>query len=228
NHGGFRQTDNLGYLCWFNNNTADTIDFRGVKVLNPEGLTGHRIFEYSEIENSNFTEAKKYAGLSGGFIGGTYDGIADLSHITSTGPFNLAPGATDTAVFAIIGGMTWNQFMEAAVQAEQKYDIVTAVDDDGGAPLPAAFTLDQNHPNPFNPTTTISFTLPKTMTARLDVFDILGRTVRTLHDGPMTAGTHALVWDGKDGEGRAAASGIYFYRLRAGDAGQTRKMILVK
>lgn len=227
-HGGFRQADNLGYLCWFNNNTADTVDFRGVKVLNAEGMTGHRIFQYGEISNSNFTEAKKYEGLSGGFVYGTYDGIADLSHMTSTGPFNLAPGATDTAAFAVIGGATWNQFMEAAVQAEQKYDIVTAVEDDDGAPLPAAFTLDQNHPNPFNPTTTISFALPKTTSARLDIFDILGRTVRTLHDGPLAAGTHAIVWDGKDGEGRTVASGIYFYRLRAGEASQTRKMILVK
>jgi hypothetical protein len=118
--------------------------------------------------------------------------------------------------------------MEAAVQAEQKYDIVTAVDDGGGVPVPQEFSLDQNHPNPFNPTTTISFALAKMTTARLDVFDILGRTVRTLQDGPLTAGVHSIIWDGKDGEGHVAASGIYFYRLRAGEASQTRKMILVK
>ncbi|MDD4050472.1 MAG: S8 family serine peptidase [candidate division Zixibacteria bacterium] len=228
NHGGFRQADNLGYLCWFNNNTADTSDFRGVKVLNPEGLTGYRIFPHDSIENSNFTEYRKYAGLSGGFVYGTFGGMDDLSHMTSTGPFNLTPGETDTAVFAIIGGRTWDEFMEASVQAEQKYDIVTDVTDDGKPPLPLTFSLDQNHPNPFNPATTISFSLPKAAHTRLDVYDILGRTVRTLHDGPLAAGAYALVWDGKDADGHAVASGIYFYRLRSDDHSQSRKMILLK
>jgi hypothetical protein len=89
-------------------------------------------------------------------------------------------------------------------------------------------TLDQNRPNPFNPSTEIRFALPYRCAARLDVFDTAGRLIRILHDGTMEAGRHSVVWDGTNNAGRAVGSGVYFYRLRAGKETVSRKMVLLR
>ena len=102
---------------------------------------------------------------------------------------------------------------------------------DGAAPA-AAIALHGNTPNPFNPTTTIRFTVPGTkgaMTeATLEVFDLSGRRVATLLDGPVRSGPRAVVWNGADDRGRSVASGLYFARLRAAGETATRKMVLIK
>ena len=93
---------------------------------------------------------------------------------------------------------------------------------------PASFALLGNYPNPFNPNTTISFTLPVPGKATLTVYDITGRKVRTLVSGTFVAGVHSVVWDGKDGKGEVASSGVYLTRLQSGKAVCTAKMIIVK
>jgi len=95
-----------------------------------------------------------------------------------------------------------------------------------GAPL--VFRLDGNYPNPFNPLTTISFTLPHAGPARLDVFDLRGRVVRTIWQGHLGPGTHEMSWDGKDGKGRTVAAGTYFARLLMDDFKASCKMVLAK
>ncbi len=99
-----------------------------------------------------------------------------------------------------------------------------------GLSLPRAFTLEQNSPNPFNPSTTLGFSVPEGYEGEvsLQVFDLRGRLVRTLSEGPREPGHHLVFWDGSDQQGHPLASGIYFYRLRAGDFAQTRKMVLMK
>ena len=94
--------------------------------------------------------------------------------------------------------------------------------------LPRDFVLGQNFPNPFNPTTTISYSLPSRSRLTLDIFDVLGRRVRTLVDGLRPAGKYTAEWDGCDDDGRPVSSGVYLYRLTAGQFAQTRKMVLVK
>ena len=85
-----------------------------------------------------------------------------------------------------------------------------------------------NFPNPFNPSTTISFTLPNAGHATLDVYDLLGRHVLTLFDQSVSAGEHLVVWDGKDRYGASVASGIYFYRLTTEVSSISKKMLLLK
>ena len=80
-----------------------------------------------------------------------------------------------------------------------------------------------NFPNPFNPATEISFTLPRQAEVKLEVFNIMGQKVTTLIDGQMNAGEHSCVWDGSD-----VASGVYFYRLETPDFVDTKKMVLMK
>jgi hypothetical protein len=100
--------------------------------------------------------------------------------------------------------------------------------------LPSAFELDQNYPNPFNPSTTIRFTIPSaqsgsaSISATLRVFNILGEVVKTLVDEPLAPGTYEKVWDGRDGQGNSVASGIYFYKLKAGNFTDTKKMVMMK
>ncbi len=99
-------------------------------------------------------------------------------------------------------------------------------DDPGQTPAPAI--LAQNWPNPFNPRTSISFELLQAGPARLDIFDLRGRAVKTLLDKELGTGTHSLDWDGTDSRGAPVASGVYFYRLSAGGASSSRKMLLLK
>jgi hypothetical protein len=82
-----------------------------------------------------------------------------------------------------------------------------------GADRPVVFTLGQARPNPFNPATTISFSIPQDRLATLTIYDVNGRLVRTLVDRSVSSGTHAVVWNGTDDSGRAAASGVYVIRL---------------
>ncbi len=93
---------------------------------------------------------------------------------------------------------------------------------------PKLFALGQNHPNPFNPKTTISFSLPTTGQVDLVVYSATGQQVRTLADGSMAAGSHDVVWDGKDDAGVSVGSGIYFYRLQGENLSETKKMLLLK
>ena len=91
-----------------------------------------------------------------------------------------------------------------------------------------SLALDQNVPNPFNPQTTIGFSLPGSEHVRLDIYDIGGRSVQRLIDSPMQAGYHRTEWNGKDAHGRTVASGVYFYRLTVGKQTSTKKMILLR
>lgn len=94
--------------------------------------------------------------------------------------------------------------------------------------VPRVLALEANRPNPFNPETTIRFSLPKATDVSLEVYDIGGRLVETTAHGAFEAGRHEAVWLGVDSEGRPVASGTYFYRLRAGDKVLTGKMTLIR
>ncbi len=88
--------------------------------------------------------------------------------------------------------------------------------------------LYQNYPNPFNPATTISFDLPRAAHVRLSVYSVKGELVSTLIDRRMSEGRKEIVWNAAGGNGRPVSSGVFFYRLTAGDLVRTRKMVLLK
>jgi hypothetical protein len=91
-----------------------------------------------------------------------------------------------------------------------------------------AFNLHGNYPNPFNPTTTISFDLPKAATVNLDIFNLRGQKVRSLVNTELPSGTHNAVWNGRDDAGSPVSSGVYLYRLSNGEREITRRMVLMK
>lgn len=100
--------------------------------------------------------------------------------------------------------------------------------EDGLDEFPSTFDLKQNYPNPFNPETSITYNLTKPGNVSLQVFDITGRHIAELTQGYTQAGTHSVVWDGKNQNGQAVASGLYLYRLDVDGTASTRTMTLLK
>jgi len=105
---------------------------------------------------------------------------------------------------------------------------VTNVLEVEGASRPLGYRLSQNHPNPFNPETTIRYQLAETGVVRLSLYNVSGQLIRTLVDGAYPAGTYTATWDGTDDAGQAVASGVYLCRMVAGDYRAVRKMVLVR
>jgi hypothetical protein len=93
---------------------------------------------------------------------------------------------------------------------------------------PGKFDLDQNHPNPFNSATIISYQLQKTSHVVLKIYNALGQEVRTLINGNQGPGVKTAIWDGKDSYGTDMGSGIYIYKLNAGKHHKTRRMLLLR
>jgi hypothetical protein len=94
--------------------------------------------------------------------------------------------------------------------------------------LPTVYSLNQNFPNPFNPTTTIEYSIPQSGNVELVVYNMAGQKVRTLIEQSQSAAFYKVVWDGRNDSGEAVASGLYFYRLVSGNFSKIAKMTLVK
>jgi hypothetical protein len=116
-----------------------------------------------------------------------------------------------------VGDLNWFPARKAAWLADPVSDVPTM------GVIPEAFKLEQNYPNPFNPSTTISFGLPKETHVLLEVYDILGRKVATLVDEQRVAGSYTVTFDASH-----FGSGVYFYRIKAGDQFLAKRMLLVK
>ncbi|HKK21567.1 MAG TPA: C25 family cysteine peptidase [candidate division Zixibacteria bacterium] len=147
-----------------------------------------------------------------------FDGVTDGS-----GQINLPIDLYEDSTYTIAAIKTGATIGFKSIQPS----IVTGVNESNDQ-LPRDFELAQNYPNPFNPSTTIGFSLPARSKVVLEVFDVLGRRVRTLADGNYTSGRHEVVWDGETDSGSKVSSGIYFYRLQANAFSATKKMLLLK
>jgi hypothetical protein len=98
----------------------------------------------------------------------------------------------------------------------------------GEETIPESFFLIQNYPNPFNPETDIEYALPVDCQVKLTIYNLLGQKVKTLVNEPQTAGYKTVHWNGRDEQGNLVSSGIYFYKLNAGDYTATKKMVMTK
>ena len=127
-------------------------------------------------------------------------------------------------VISLLGGDN-NAYNDTLVtETRSEGETATGTGDNDTPP----FSLGQCYPNPFNPSTTISFTLGEAARVRLSVYDVSGRLVRELLDGQRGSGQHSEIWNGKDNAGRGVSSGVYFYRLEAGAFMETKKMVLLR
>jgi len=181
-----------------------------------------------EVSNDNVNWVNVWTGYDG-FENLTWtETVLDISDIADMeSAVYIRWGMEAENAFNPFGGFNIDDIEIIAVYDSTQPATDISETDDGV--FPDQFELDQNYPNPFNPATRISFSLPKAAEVRLEIFNILGQRIVTLLDGDlMRAGEHTVRWDGYIQSGHIAASGIYFYRLKAGDAVDSKKMIMLK
>ena len=131
-------------------------------------------------------------------------------------------------------GVTWSvtasdgQVTTAAANGTGTLDVITGVEDEELAGIPEEFALHQNYPNPFNPETTIRYQLPESANVLVKIYNLQGRWVRTLVNENKEAGFHEIVWDARDEAGKDVSSGLYLYRIQAGDFTDVKKLMLLR
>jgi len=142
--------------------------------------------------------------------------------------YGLTDGVVNGKIYAIGGNEPG--FIASSKVEELTFSIVSVEDNVSIGPV--SFALHQNYPNPFNPATTIRFAIPERLTeearVQLKIYNLLGELVRTLVDEQKFSGQYTVEWDGKNHRSEPVASGIYIYRLTAGEFKQTRRMLLLK
>ena len=227
NAGGFSIYDEFVWIAENSGPGPDNKDSpRGCMVLEGPLHTGWTspgtLVSY---KGDGFTEAEKYQALTAGFgSAGYYDSSStDLVQLIAVGPLNMGSDEIDTVAFALLAADNLSGMTDASDRARTAYDdLPTDVDDDPPGLLPDGFALHQNYPNPFNPTTTISFVLLRKSDYRLSVYNIAGRKVTQII-GKGSVGANQVIWDAGE-----MATGVYLYKLTAGDHTASRKMVLLR
>ncbi|UCD62910.1 MAG: S8 family peptidase [Candidatus Zixiibacteriota bacterium] len=225
NVGGYEST---GQFAWIAQNTGSGItQYRGARALHGLFVTAYidsgRVIYAPPLGEDGYTDAEKFAALSRGIDAPDElrQGFRDLFQVVAV-KAHLTPGDIDTVAFALLAGQTFAEIEEAAGQSLEAY--IEYVNDGvtPPPPVPEIFALYQNYPNPFNESTAIPFCLESTTDYTLSIYNIVGRKVREFagRDGP---GQVTINFGGE-----SLASGIYLYRLKAGDFTESRKMLLLK
>ncbi len=172
---------------------------------------------WNESADSDFSYFKIYRGTTSDF---TIDPASPLLTTTSTSWQDIAGGFDS---FYRVSAVDFSGNESPPTEATNTQ--VSGFSDEN---LPTATALTSIFPNPFNPSTTISFALPGDSQVRISIYDVSGRLVQTLVDQLLDAGNHDVVWQGQDSQGRAQASGIFFVRLETDRFKGTRRMVLVR
>ncbi len=208
-----------------------------------------------DAEESSYYQGRAYDGglIEMSLDGGPWQQITPVGGYTHTIRAGSVPGPfpADTPVFS--GSINWREVRcdLAGIEGEVRFrfrfgsdgadpaegwyiddieilGITSLAGVEGDAARPTVLSLQPSRPNPVSARTTIDFALPQSGRARLEVFDASGRLVRTLLDGALSAGDHRASWDGDDESGRPAPSGLYYYRLSAGDSSLRRTLVLMR
>ncbi|MCC7429427.1 T9SS type A sorting domain-containing protein [bacterium] len=202
-------------LMWLRNNYSAL----RTNYLNTvsQSTTQNTIVYHRNAADGNFTIAANMTNLD------------QTINITTQNPGTWYEFITDTQV-QTTGGNTINSYTIPASSARifVSNKTWTSLEENKNLPLPTEFSLSQNYPNPFNPATKIEFSVPEKSFVKLSVYNTLGQTVKTLLSKEVNAGNYFLTWNGTNERGKQVASGIYFYRLEAGNLTKTNKMILLK
>lgn len=162
------------------------------------------------------------------FWSATSNNAIKIGVIDPTGQSLIGAGATSLIKVNLTDASSDGNYSVSGIAvdreaAEYSFASLTAV-----SVLPVNYRLEQNQPNPFNPATSIAYSLPMYGHVELTVFNILGNQVRTLVDASMPAGTYVARWDGRSESNEPMPSGVYFCRLKSGSFEETKKMLLLK
>ncbi len=221
NMGGTDPTRNLTYLY------EPLGHYYGIVLLGaatPQNLTvvNNPLYVFP---TSAVTDADKFNLLTGTFSHPAGNVNDDWSMLTSSMMSLDADGGQGVVTYALVFGNSFPELCANVDAAIAIYNPVATITEDTPVKL---FRLGQNHPNPFNPTTNINFTVEQEGPVELAVYDLSGRKIRTLVRDTRGPGDHVVTWDGTDQTGSSVPSGMYFYKLKSGGDFSTRKMMLVK
>jgi hypothetical protein len=216
--------DNYGaYIAWVDERGTDKDIY--VNHVNPDGLVPTFLAGFSTSITDNAITVRWRLSEAGNQLAHRVfraEGNGEFKELTTS----LA-----------IRGLEYEMVDSDVAPGESYRYCVYADDADGSRMLfttesmtvaPVTLVLDQNNPNPFNPGTMVSFTIPKAGRVTLNIFDVSGRHVRTIVDGVLTTGTKQFSWDGMDENGVRVSSGVYFYQLSFANKTLTKKMTLLK
>lgn len=228
-----------------NNGAQDGHGFFPIDI--PSGFS-EIVLDLSESKNIGLTTIASTHDADGdGVIEGGEWTAVDESELIKSGPLTVSGGATAWTSIEYVGSQPLSNiavFVSWLQQGSSRFmfkitdqclftgQLDPVVDlrvlPGEHAPLPERIELDQNYPNPFDSATRISFHLQESAQVQLVVYDLQGRQVKTLVSGQLGTGVHELLWDGTNASGALVPSGIYFYRLNAGDNTQIKQMTRLK
>jgi hypothetical protein len=190
-----------------NNVTVNTTSPMLSWVL-PEKAAASSTYEVQLADNPNFTSAQTFSSNKSYLsVNGLNSGKGYFWKVRSK------DGTGNTSYYSGTGQFIVN-------------NTVTAIEDK--KIIPTQFELSQNYPNPFNPTTVINYSLPNNAFVVLKIYDMLGREIKTLVNNEMNAGKYSISWKGEDNNGNKVTSGIYIYKISAGNYSAARKMVVLK
>ena len=224
NSGGTDQTLNLAYMKQAPDKDNPHI---GIKLLKGQKANVTLVSNPDYVWDYNWNDETFFKFLNGELSFASSPNDTDWSVIVSTGPFDLPVGGTDTVAFAFLAGDNLADLKANAADCQETWDNMdfTALDEDKVAPLALDLSVS---PDLLAGKGSILFSLPAATHARLDIYDLAGRRVRTLINGELTAGNHEIYWDGRDQRGLKTSKGVYFIYLTTDDAKIIQKAVIVK
>ena len=237
----FRRDGSIGFGIWKYTGASRPSPLGSLYRLTTLNITGSPTFSFPypvpfpnwrKIDVSSWGVDLNNA-FAVGFVFGSGDGTAP-GLLESTEPYTqphhsytYASSASTFNWYVFVSNNAGDSAYKYVVRAYAHFGTVTGV----GEPFelqPSTFALDPNYPNPFNPSTTIRYTVTSQGHVRLRVFDVIGREVTSLVDEVESAGSYVVSWHGTDDAGRSLASGVYFYTLESLGHQITRRMVLLK
>ncbi len=232
---GVSDVDSLFYVhSWTHDpGTPGTVKTHNKAVLDPDykapiNQSGYNGILIGELDLTNtpilpLSARKKIGELRLRYIGGPSNGTPNTTVIEIDSNFFPPAG---TYKWTVPGSEGYGPYLTGGVITFQ--NLLTDAEDVVDPIVPQSFELGQNYPNPFNPTTTIKFFVASRQFVNLSVYNILGQRVKTLVSTDLDSGPQEVRWDGTDESGAEVSSGIYFYKMSAGDFVDTKKMLLMK
>jgi hypothetical protein len=202
---------------WANPSTGN--DWRIKASLSANNMQLFRQMACKQVEAGDHSTALVLSGGGNTFLYQAYLGRVQISANDTLDVF-VDDEAIQTGTTGNLVGNTCRTWYDGISYASVGTGAVSVPED---KQAPSRFSLNQNYPNPFNPTTTITYSLPEHAFVDLKVYDLLGQEVTTLVHNVIPAGTHSVVWNAHD-----APSGVYFYKITAGNYSRMRKMMLLR
>jgi alpha-amylase len=224
-----------GYVVGSSSKYYQTTNGTTFSSVASSGLpSGMSVWDVSWNANTQRLYLAGYTGSSGSYVPRIYRtgtmSSSSASDVVTAMTVNLPSNSrlyaldSETSSAAAGGDKTQIAYYGALGVVKQ----AAPVEETNSAERITHYELFANYPNPFNPTTTITYQIPQAGRVSLKIYNMLGQVVRILVDAEVAAGLHATVWDGKNSRGEPVASGVYIYRLEAGEVVKTKKMLLTK